>query len=102
MYPLLIIAVCMMTEFSDVMSDANYKLNSLSNKNLYCIEFTSNYVIRSTVDCALRASQISYYENSFAYRNKKCYLCRADNANCAASQAEFQLVGPHFFKGKVA
>ena len=65
------------------------------------MEFTSNYGIRSTVNCALRAAGMAYYDNSFAYRDGKCYLCRADNVNCAASQTEFRLVGPHYFQGKI-
>ena len=101
MYPVAILVVCIMVELSIVTSGANFTLSSQNYNDIYCVEFTSNYGIRSTVDCALRAAGMAYYDNSFAYRDGKCYLCRADNVNCAASQTEFRLVGPHYFKGKI-
>ena len=70
------------------------------DKHLNCIEFIANYGIRSAVECGLRASGMDYYENSFVYRNGECYVCRANNMNCAAQQTEIQLVGPHYVKGR--
>ena len=98
MYPVVIIIVCVMTELSGVMCEAKFKMNSL-NVQLNCIKIASEYGNRSTIECALRSSELEYYGNSFVYRNGECYVCRPDNVNCAALQTEIQVMGPGYYKG---
>ena len=97
MYPVVIIIVCVMTE-SGVMGEAKFKMNSL-NVQLNCIKIASKYGNRSTVECALRASEFEYYGNSFVYRNGECYVCRPNTVNCAALQTEIQVIGTGYYKG---
>ena len=90
----------MVKESQGAMSAVNFKLGS-PNVRLKCIESTADYGIRSAVECALWNSAMDYYENSFVYRNGKCHVCRTENMNCAALQTEMELVGPHYFRGKL-
>ena len=89
-----------MAVLSGAMGDANFKLNSL-NMQLNCIKIATHYDNRSTIECALRASKMDYYGNSFVYRNGECYICRAHNVNCAALQTGIQLNGPGYHKGEL-
>ena len=56
--------------------------------SLYCIDI-GDFTPRSVIECALRTSQMDLYGNSFAYRNGKCYVCRADSENCNVSEDEY-------------
>ena len=56
--------------------------------SLYCIDI-GDFTPRSVIECALRTSQMELYGNSFAYRNGKCYVCRADSENCNVSEDEY-------------
>ena len=101
MYFVAIILVYMMAELSGVMGEANFKLYSLY-AHLNCIKIAANNGNRSTIECALRAFEMDNYGNSFVYRNGECYVCREENANCAALQTEVQVVGPCYYKGKLS
>ena len=101
MYLVAIILVYMMAELSGVMGEANFKLYSL-NAHLNCIKIVANNDDRSTIECAFRALEMDYYGNSFVNRNGECYVCREENANCAALQSEVQVDGPCYYKGKLS
>ena len=66
---------------------------------LNCIDLR-DITPRSVIECALYASHLDHYDNSFAYHNGNCHVCRADSANCNVSPDEYRLAGPHFFKGE--
>ena len=96
-YLVLVIVVCMVSERHCVSNGVNF-IQGPADVYLNCIllDVTS----RSVIDCALRSSDMEHYENSLAYRNGKCHVCRADNENCVTLDYEYQLAGPHFAKGE--
>ena len=77
-----------------VSTEANFTLGP-PGVSLNCIPISS----RSSVECALRASNMDLYEGQFAYRDGQCHVCRADNINCAVLEDEYLLAGPHHFRG---
>ena len=92
---LVILVTCMVDMSRGVSTEATYQLRP-SGVYLNCVSISS----RSSVDCALQASQMYLYKNQFAYRDGQCHICRADNANCAASDDEYLLAGPHHIRGR--
>ena len=76
-----------------VSSEANFELGP-PGVSLNCIPISSRYII----ECALQASMMDLYENQFVYRDGQCHVCRADNVNCAVSEHEYSLAGPHHFR----
>ena len=95
MHPLLILMACMVDASHGVSIKANYELGP-PGVFLHCISISS----RSSVECALRASVMDIYGNQFAYRDGQCHACRPDNVNCAVSEDEYLLAGPHHFRGR--
>ena len=75
-------------------TEANFVLGP-PDVSLNCISISS----RSSVECALRASVMDLYENQFAYLDGQCHVCRPDNANCAVSEDEYLVAGPHHVRG---
>ena len=63
-----------------------------------CVDISGGHV-RSAVDCAFCLSEFRHYNHGFVYRDGRCYVCRADNANCGKSREEVLLKGPHHIKG---
>ena len=90
--------VCVVAVLCGAMGDANFKINYLKTQ-MNCIKIAIYYGDRSAIDCALRASVMDYYGDSFVYRNGECYLCRANNVNCAALHTEIQVIGLSYYKG---
>ena len=95
MHPLLILMACMFDASHGVSIKANYELGP-PGVSLHCISISS----RSSVECALRASVMDLYGNQFAYRDGQCHACRPDNVNCAVSEDEYLLAGPHHVRGR--
>ena len=94
MFLLVIFITCTVVVSHCESTEAKFELGS-PDVSLNCIPISS----RSSVECALRASQIALYGNQFAYRDGQCHVCRADNVNCAVSEAEYLLAGPHHVRG---
>ena len=96
-YHVVITALFMAGECCSVSTGVNF-IQGPPDVYLNCIQIIE-ITFRSIIECALRASQMAHYENRFAFSNGKCHVCRADNENCAVSDDEYQLAGPHFVRG---